>query len=196
VNAIDAMLPLIAALRQYEREKNAGPHPAPYQEIAHPLNLNLGIIRAGDWPSSVPAESTLEGRFACLPGTPVAKAKSELKEVILKAARSDPWLREHPPTVEFFGFHAEPSLTDPAWEAMKALGDCHRSVVRQPLAFTPSTATTDQRFFTNDWNTPATAYGPVAEQIHAHDERVSISSIAKTARVMALFLARWCGVAE
>ena len=192
VNAIEAMLPLIGALRRFEAEKNARKHPAPYQDAPHPMNLNLGILRAGDWPSSVPSECVLEARFACLPGTPVAQAKAELREAILNAARADAWLGEHPPEVEFFGLDCEPSLTDPACPPMQVLAGCHQAVVGQSLAFKPSTATTDERFFNNYWNTPATAYGPAAEGIHAPDERVSISSIANVARVLALFVLRWC----
>ncbi len=196
VNAMEAMLPVIRALRAHEAQKNAARHPAPYEGVAHPMNLNLGVLRAGDWPSSVPAECVLEGRFACLPGTPVARAKEELEGVIAEAARWDPWLKDHPPQVEFFGFHAEASVTDPAWGAMKALADCHQAVMGESLVFTPSTATTDQRFFINDWGTPSTAYGPRAEQIHTHDERVFIPSIAQTARVLALYLLRWCGTVQ
>lgn len=196
VNAVEAMLPLLAALRRFEADKNAPKHPAPYHDVPHPMNLNLGIIRAGDWPSSVPAECVLEARFACLPGTPVAQARAELLDVILSAARADAWLSQHPPEVEFFGLDCEPSLTDPACPPMQVLAGCHQAVVGQPLAYLPCTATTDERFFNNYWNTPATAYGPRAEGIHTCDERVSISSIADVARVLALFLVRWCRIAD
>ena len=42
----------------------------------------------------------------------------------------------------------------------------------------------------------ATCYGPIAENIHAANERVNIESVVHTAKVYALFLARWCGLAE
>jgi acetylornithine deacetylase len=36
----------------------------------------------------------------------------------------------------------------------------------------------------------------VAENIHAANERVKIESVIHTAKVYALFLARWCGLVE
>jgi acetylornithine deacetylase len=36
----------------------------------------------------------------------------------------------------------------------------------------------------------------VAENIHAENERVRIDSVIHTAKVYALFLARWCGLAD
>ncbi len=38
--------------------------------------------------------------------------------------------------------------------------------------------------------------GPEAENIHAANERVKIASVIDTAKVYALFLARWCGLVE
>ena len=37
---------------------------------------------------------------------------------------------------------------------------------------------------------------PVAENIHAANERVKIESVIHTAKVYTLFLARWCGLVE
>jgi acetylornithine deacetylase len=59
-----------------------------------------------------------------------------------------------------------------------------------------STATTDVRAFHHFGRSWATCYGPLAENIHAADERVRIDSVLDTARVYALFLARWCGLME
>jgi ABC-type transport system substrate-binding protein len=42
----------------------------------------------------------------------------------------------------------------------------------------------------------SSAAGPVAENIHAANERVKIESVIETAKVYALFLAHWCGLVE
>ena len=41
---------------------------------------------------------------------------------------------------------------------------------------------------------PATCYGPEAQNIHGIDEPVSIESTLRVAQLLALFMARWCGV--
>jgi acetylornithine deacetylase len=57
-----------------------------------------------------------------------------------------------------------------------------------------SIATTDARVFNLYGDTPGTCYGPEATNIHGIDESVSLESTRRVAGVIALFLARWCGV--
>jgi acetylornithine deacetylase len=194
VNAIEELYGIIAALRRLEKEMNAQIRHPFYRDFPHPVNLNIGVIRGGDWPSTVPSSCEMECRLSGEPGMSVAEIHSRVSKAVVAAAESDPWLREHPPVVEFFGFRAEASVTDPRSAPMKVLEDCHKSILGQPMVFRAGTATTDQRFFLNEWGIPATSYGPTAENIHAVNERVLIPSIAQVAKVLALFILRWCGV--
>jgi len=41
---------------------------------------------------------------------------------------------------------------------------------------------------------PSLVYGPIAENIHAIDERVSLPSLRRVTKAIALFAASWCGV--
>jgi acetylornithine deacetylase len=59
-----------------------------------------------------------------------------------------------------------------------------------------ATCTTDLRAFHFYGAGQATCFGPVAENIHGANERVDIDSVIHTARAYALFLSRWCGLAE
>ena len=70
-NAIEAMVPVIAALRALEAELNVSP-PPPFAGHPHPINLNVGTIRGGDWPSTVAGECVAEMRLALYPGEDVA----------------------------------------------------------------------------------------------------------------------------
>lgn len=196
VNAIEKMIPVITSLRELEAEMNAEPRHPYYKDLPHPINLNIGVIRSGDWPSTVPSTCVLECRLSCQPDSNVAETQARVRRAVENATQGDAWLQENAPEVEFFGFKAEPSVVDTTSEAMKTLADCHKAVVGTPLAFYPSTATTDERFFLNDLGIPATCYGPIGERIHAGEERVFIPSILLSAKVIALFLLRWCGVAE
>ena len=68
VNAIEAAIPLITALRQLEESWNAGlPKHAQFEQFEHPLNLNIGRIEGGDWASSVPAWCCFDVRMGDLP---------------------------------------------------------------------------------------------------------------------------------
>jgi acetylornithine deacetylase len=58
VNAISKTVPIIRALEDLDRELNEGTHPA-FEGIEHPINLNIGVMSAGDWPSTVPGMAEL-----------------------------------------------------------------------------------------------------------------------------------------
>lgn len=58
------------------------------------------------------------------------------------------------------------------------------------------TAYLDSAIFANHGGMPALVYGPVAENVHALDERVSLSSLLRVTKTVALFAANWCGVEE
>src|SRR3954464_14506517 len=66
-NAIEASFAAIRALRALEVELNAAP-PPPFDAVEHPINLNVGTIRGGDWPSTVAGEGVTECRVPALSG--------------------------------------------------------------------------------------------------------------------------------
>src|SRR5262249_40932667 len=103
VNAIEASFPLVAALHRLEAEMNEDP-PPPFDTFEHPLNLNLGLIRGGDWPSTVASECTLSFRLALYPDMQVDDLQRRVEETIAEAASEHPYLATHPPAVRYDGF--------------------------------------------------------------------------------------------
>jgi acetylornithine deacetylase len=196
VNAIEKCFPLMAALRRLEAAMNRGSgHPA-FKGINNPANLNIGIIKSGDWPSTVPAKAEFHCRMGFFPGTPYEDIRRDIERAVSEASAEDPWLASHPPAVDFYGFRSEGHSLDPGMPAFRLLDGCHQSLAGSPTESFISTATTDLRSFVQFGRGQATCFGPVSENIHAEDERVRIDSIVHTARVYALFLARWCGLVE
>ena len=195
VNAIEKCNPLIAALRDMEEEMNQKVHPV-YQGVDHPINLNIGIIKGGDWPSTVPAAAEFHGRLSFFPDQSFRQTKQRIIETITQAARADPWLSENQPVVEFYGFRSEGHAVERDQPAFNTLNGCHRALTGRDATEYISTCTTDLRVFQLFGRGQSTCYGPVAENIHAANERVNIDSVVSTAKVYALFLARWCGLVE
>jgi len=199
-NAIEAAIPLIEALRSLEAGWNepqrSNPH---FAHIDHPLNLNVGRIRGGDWPSSVPAWCCFDVRVAIYPGQDIAVAQVEIEDCLRQAATNMAFLKNHPPEVVYHGFLAEGyALADhnkaDARHAMATLAQAHRTVTGQDLVTSATTATTDARFFGLYADTPALVYGPHAEQIHGFNERVDLESVRRITQSIALFVANWCGL--
>jgi len=195
VNAIEKCIPLIAALRALEAEMNQDIHPV-YRDIAHPINLNIGVIKGGDWPSTVPAAAEFHCRLSFFPGTTFDQTRQRILDTIARATRQDPWLAKNQPQVEFYGFRSQGHVAERNQPAFNTLNDCHREMCGSDAEDTISTATTDVRAYHHFATAQATCYGPEAENIHAANERVKIDSVIDTAKVYALFLARWCGLVE
>ena len=190
-NAIDAAATLLAALRELEAELNADP-PAPYDRVAHPINLNPGIVAGGDWPSTVAAECTLSCRLGLYPGESPQAARRRVEETVARAAAADPVLRDHPPVVRYDGFACEGAVVAPEEPVVRELAAAYARVHGEPPRLEATTATTDARQFIRH-GIPAICHGPRAEEIHGIDERVSLSSMAAVARVLASFVPVWCG---
>lgn len=195
-NAIEKCGPLIAALRDLEEELNRKDVPPAYRGVEHPLNLNIGILRGGDWPSTVPAEAEFHGRLSFFPGVSYESVRLRIVEVVAESARRDPWLAESPPEVEFYGFRSEGHTLSRNLPALATLNDCHSTFAGSDAPDYIACCTTDLRAFHHFGRGQATCYGPVAENIHAANERVRIDSVIQVARIYSLFLARWCGLAE
>jgi acetylornithine deacetylase len=195
VNAIEKCIPIITALRGLEAEMNGETHPA-YEGMPHPINLNVGIFSGGDWPSTVPAAAEVHCRLSFYPDASYEDTCARIVGCIDAAVAADDWLTRNPPAVEFYGCRSEGHVSNLDHPAFHALADCHRAMTGSEPETLNSTATTDTRWFENYGKAWSTCYGPVAEGFHAADERVLISSVLDTARVYALFLARWCGLTE
>ncbi|MCB2228248.1 MAG: ArgE/DapE family deacylase [Desulfarculaceae bacterium] len=195
VNAIEKCYSLIQALRGLEEELNVGSHPG-LPEIKHPANFNIGIINGGDWPSTVPAKAEFHCRQGFLPGTSFEEVRSKVEQTIARAAASDPWLASNPPQVEFYGFRSLGHQIPRDQPAFNLISELKTELTGSPAEAAFSTATTDLRAFVHYGKGQATCYGPEGENMHADNERVNIESIMHTAKLYALFLARWCKTVE
>ncbi len=195
-NAIECCHPLMEALRELERDMNEEPHPAAYAHHPHPLNLNIGIIAGGDWPSTVPARAEFHGRLSFYPGTPFETVRKRVQACIHARANRDDRLRTNPPRVEFYGFRSDGHSLSPDAPMLGVLDRCHADLVGSSPERYIATCTTDLRAFFSHGRGRGVCYGPVAENIHGINERVRLDSILATARTYALFLARWCKLAE
>src|ERR687897_2353620 len=69
VNAVLKACRLLDAVKELEHRVNDPVHRHPlFEDVEHPLNYNIGIIRGGDWASSVPEECVFGVRLSCYPG--------------------------------------------------------------------------------------------------------------------------------
>jgi acetylornithine deacetylase len=190
-NAIDAAYTVMGALRELEAKWNAdkGSHPH-FEDVDHPINVNIGMISGGDWPSSVPSWCEFDVRAALYPGISASDAWDEIQECLRTTGAGASVAAERT------GFFSEGYVLEEGSDAEAVLASAHRDVFGSALQSFTTPGYLDGRVFTLYAGIPALVYGPVSEAIHGFDERVDIESVRQVTKTIALFIADWCGVTE
>ncbi len=186
---------VVDCLRDLEREWNrpAMRH-ACYAGHEHPINFNLGKLQGGEWTSSVPTHCRVDMRLGFYPGRTPAEVRAEVEAHLQRFYEAHPQRTSVRYEVSYQGFQAQGCVVDTQQPVIQQLMQAHHDIAgSQPPVFA-STATTDVRFFHLYGNIPSTCYGPHGADIHGIDEWVSISSLQRVTAVLALFIARWCGL--
>src|SRR4051812_3585858 len=93
-NAIEASAAVIQALRALEAELNAVVHPL-YAGHPHPINLNVGKIHGGDWPSTVAGECLTHFRLALYPSERVSDLQARVEHTVAQAVTARPGLASY-----------------------------------------------------------------------------------------------------
>jgi acetylornithine deacetylase len=110
-------------------------------------------------------------------------------------AHRDPWLREHPPVLEWWGGQFEPAAIPADHPLVETLSGAHRSVTGQAPVLRGMPYGADMRLLVKQGNTPTVLYGPGdIRKAHAPDEFVPIEELAVATRTLALMILRFCGV--
>ena len=188
VSAIDAYLPLHAALARLSARRNLVREPL-LDHLPVPYPLSVGRVRAGDWASSVPDLLVAEGRYGIRVEEDPAEAVAELEQAVARAAAEHPFLREHPPVVtwpggRFRGGHL------PAGHVLAAqVGAAHAEVTGGELpAERGAPWGSDLRLYAGA-GVPTLHYGPGDVRLaHGPDENVPLDQVAAAADVFARLL--------
>jgi acetylornithine deacetylase len=200
VNAIDKGVLVFQALQRLEEEwAFTKTHPlfSPGHFTIHP-----GVITGGPHGVQVPfflsEYVTIEYCVWYPPQDDPNDVKQEIEAQIAAIARTDGWLRDHPPTVDW-------KLNWPANDPGEAAADITAAVSSAHLAAAgdsphagPATvagfcAVEDCSFLTNA-GVPAISYGPGDLRVsHADDEYCLIDEVHTAAKTYAALALDWCG---
>ncbi len=192
VNAIGKIYPIYQALIDLDEKRG--------KEVRFPLfekgsgrscHINIGTLRAGDWPSNVAGSAEMECRVGFVPGERMDEIKRMIEETVYETARKDAWLRDHPPKVEWFGWHADPWYQDPQHPFVQNLKQAAEKVLNREASFIGRAGGIDSRF-SQYFNMAATCTGPTGVNIHGIDEYVEIPSVIRVAQILAVATLQWC----
>lgn len=192
VSALEAFLPVHAALMALEAERNRDIDRLFVTDL--PYALSFGIVHTGEWSSNVPDKLVAEGRFGVKIDEDPRLARLAFEDVVAQVAAGDPWLRENRPVVTWTGGQfASGRLDDdhPLIEEMAAAVDAAGGAPTPPSV--AGVYGSDQRLYTGVGGIPALHYGP-GDMGWAHSplERVDLSELVQVTRALTVLALRRC----
>jgi acetylornithine deacetylase len=194
VNAIEKTAYLIEAIRRLREEWALRPrHP-----YLAPPDIVPTIAKGGEWIVSYPAECRLDCHIEYLPGDADehgygSRVEREFADWIGRFAAADPWLREHPPRIEWLAGDVPPAEVSP-----------DEPVVQTLLAGEADLGREGRLGGLDNWHDgatlvveagiPAVCYGPGnVAQAHTADEFVPVADLVACTQGIALAAMRFCG---
>lgn len=193
VSAIDAFLPIYAAIHELERERNARA-PLRFPDTDLPYPISIGRLQAGDWSSSVPDLLVADGRLGVQLGEDPASARESFERAVDAACLSDAWLSSNPATVTWPGGQfASGMLAD----EHPLIGEVSRSISDLANGAIPLQAAapygSDLRLYSGFGDIPTLHYGPGDVRFaHAPREQVQIAELIRVTRALILLALRRC----
>jgi acetylornithine deacetylase len=196
VSAIEKFAYLHRGLLDFEaRHNQAIDHPL-YAGKGNKAPLNIGTLQGGVWPSSVPELVVADGRAGLVPGEDLEQLKSELSREIAEIAATDPWLREHPPCIEWLDGQFAPADVPIDAPLVTTLSAAVEQATSSPALVSAVTYGADMRHFVNTGGVPCVMFGAGDVRLaHAPDESIPLDDLFLAITATALFIADWCGLA-
>ncbi len=197
VSALEKFIPVFEELAKLEKERNATLHHPLYEHLRNKVPINIGVMRAGNWASTVPESLVAEGRIGLIPGEEIEPFRGLVADRIAAVADRDPWLKENPPKLEWFGGQFAPAEVPPDASICEAVKRAHERVTGEEPAVEGVPYGADMRLFIRFGGMPCVMYGAGDVNVaHASDEHVSITELMTATKTIACLLVDWCGVAR
>jgi len=158
----------------------------------HPLcgreQVNVGILRGGDYMNRLPTPIEIVGTWRWQPGKTHANVAAQLKEICDRLSQES--------GLEFrFAFEAarEPFDTPADHPLVRALARAGQRISGSAPSVIGMGLVGDGNLYANEAGAPTVYYGPAHETAHSEQERVSISQLVHCAGVYAFTALEFCG---
>jgi acetylornithine deacetylase len=194
VSAIEKFYVVLQAVQQLEKRRHVEYTNPLYEDPNNIAPVNFGTLHSGEWPSTVPDELVVEGRFGVLPGESTDEARRALANALTARAHGDPWLADHPPHLEWFEGQFESGETSREAPIVHAIAEGHAQILGAAPVVQGVTYGSDLRLFTNHGGIPAVLYGPGSIfDAHTVNEHVDLEEVVTATKVLACIVSNWCG---
>lgn len=194
VNSIEKAIFMLEGLKRLEKEWQERADKK--HKLLSPPKIVPTIFRGGDFWATIPEKSRISMDIQYLPSDRDEKGygssiKKEIEEHLLRVARSDPWLAEHPPFMKWLMDLPPLDLGDE--EPVVAI--MRKSIESAGLHVRISGLDSwdDAAHLMNSAKIPGLSFGPgPTSAAHAIDEHVLIDDLVKTTEVLTSFIIEWC----
>lgn len=199
VSAIDKGFKIYDALRELERQWGITKQ--------HPLlpkghfTMGANVVRGGPGellnPYIIPDNFTLDYGIWAHPDEKVENVKKEIEDYIDAVARTDDWLKDHKPKLEWKLWWG-PFNTPLDHPIVKTVSDAFESVTGKKPALTGCLGVLDCCFL-EAYGIPSISHGAGGAGMdteHAENEFVEIKDLIRATKVLALSVLDWCGYEE
>jgi acetylornithine deacetylase len=193
VSALANLEPVLRSLERLEARRNANPDPLTARwNIPYPLSI--GRVRCGEWASTVPDLLVAEGRLGVALDEPATDARADLEAAVAEACAGDPWLRDHPATVEWWGGAFESARLPEGSDLLDRVARAHQRVSDRRQEVWAAPYGSDLRLMTKLAGVPTVHYGPGDVTLaHGPDESVPLSEVITCTRALAMLAVDYCG---
>ncbi len=194
INPVDKAYRYVAATWEIQaRLDRERPHPlwraAPVTHVC-----NVGAFEAGraGQSASVPAHARVEIMIGSVGNEALDEIRGVVDAAFADVTRSDPWLRAHPPVIEWTAFRNHGAETATDTPVVRLMSRAWRDVTGIPAVVEGLSAVTDMRHLVNLGKVPTVNFGPGDMRAgHTGDEALPLDEFYTAVEVYALAAALW-----
>lgn len=195
-NAVHNAMLVVEALRTLDARRGERiHHPGLEKAVGRSTNLLIGYIQAGtpEGYTQVPTECLIGASLTFPPQEKMTQVQKEVEDCLQQAAQADPWLRTHPPVIEWlFGTQGvETPVEHPLYQTVsRAIQD----VTQEEPFVNPLHSASDIRNPYLYSGIPTVGLGPLCGDLAQngfHDEWVDIPDFIRAVKITAQIILDW-----
>lgn len=194
VSSLELAILVVEKIKELEIKRNEKLKQEPlYKGVPIPVPINIGICKTGNWPSSVPDLTILEGRLGVSPYEEIEAAMEDMELVINDLNNMNEWFQLKPIELEWFGARWLPGRIELEHPLLKTLQNNYFHVEQKQPIIEASPWGTDGGILSNIGNIPVVVFGPgITEKAHDSNEYIEMNDVLKVAEVIACTIIDWC----